>query len=87
MVDPMLLQEAPVCADETAGYRPPANQRTNRKNSTGVCAPVRRVFSRLCPGTDHLFLEPVFAAEFSEVVAGLGVGVVLGLLHKIASNL
>jgi len=82
----MFLQEAPVRADETVVYRPRANQRTNRKCSNVVCAPVRRVFGRLCPGTDHLLLEPVFAAEFSEVVAGLGVGVVLGLLHEIASN-
>ena len=86
MVDPMFLQEATVWVDETAGYRPRANQRTNRKCSIVVCAPVRGVFGRLCPGTKHLLLEPVLAAKFSQVVAGLGVGIVLCLLHEIASN-
>ena len=58
----------------------------NRKRRVVVCAPVRGVFDRLCPGMDYLFRKPVFALEFSKVVAGLGVGVVLGLFHEIASN-
>lgn len=52
-----------------------------------IVGPARRVVARRGPGTGYLLLEPVFAAEFSEVVAGLGVGVVFGFLHEVASNL
>lgn len=54
--------------------------------STSMAVDTRRVVERPGPEPDELLLEPVFAAKFSDVVTSLGIGVVFGRVHQIASD-
>jgi hypothetical protein len=86
----LLCEKKNQARDKDLATRPNARAEgapTNEARREPIGTRLQPLVGRPMLTVDRLLLEPVFAATISDVVANLRVGIELGLVYEIASNL